>query len=159
MARNWTKLPFLLRVARRVVLVRAGTRVLGVLRTQRLLGTSNARVLEPNVPASREIATRYDSAFVTLERYGIASTCLTRSLILWSQLRRAGIDAVIRIGMQKGERERGRERGGERERERGREGGEAHAWVVVDDVVISDPPDVIERYAEFDGPLGERANG
>lgn len=109
-------------------MVRAGTRVLGVARTQRWLARVRAR--PAGGQAAREIGARYDWAFGGLARRGLSSTCLTRALIVWAELRRAGFDAIIRLGVERNERT-------------------AHAWVEVAGEPITDPPDVIARYAVF----------
>ena len=63
-------------------------------------------------------------------------TCLTRSLLLRSFLRRLGTDSELRVGVQFA-------------------GGEfaAHAWVEVAGQPINDAPDIATRYAAFDKPV------
>jgi hypothetical protein len=66
--------------------------------------------------------------------------CLTRSVYLQWLLRRRGIAADLRLGVQL-------------------QGGEllAHAWVEYAGVPINDAPDVAERYAPFERPLAAGA--
>ena len=63
-------------------------------------------------------------------------TCLTRSLLLRSFLRRFGTDCELRIGVQVVGNELA-----------------AHAWVELDGQPINDTPDVVARYAVFDRPV------
>ena len=60
------------------------------------------------------------------------TNCLQQSLVLWWLLRRRGIDADLRIGVRK-------------------EAGqfEAHAWVELAGVVLSDDMDVYQRFTPF----------
>ena len=60
-------------------------------------------------------------------------TCLPRSLVLWFLLRRQGVPAELRIGVQKREQQL-----------------EAHAWVEVDHRVINDAPDIAAEYQPFE---------
>jgi hypothetical protein len=60
-------------------------------------------------------------------------SCLPRSLVLWFLLRRQGVSAELRIGVQK------------------REGDlKAHAWVEVDRRVVNDTPDIATEYRPFE---------
>lgn len=63
-------------------------------------------------------------------------TCLTRSLLLRSFLRRLGTDSELRIGVHM-------ENGGLA----------AHAWVEFSGQPINDAPDIATRYAAFDKPV------
>jgi hypothetical protein len=70
-------------------------------------------------------------------RHGLyRATCLPRSLILWSLLRRRGIAGDLCIGVRK---------------DRGRL--EAHAWVELRGAVLNDRDDVCNRFAAFDRPI------
>lgn len=60
-------------------------------------------------------------------------TCLPRSLVLWFLLRRQGVAAELRIGVQKR-----------------RQHLEAHAWVEVDHRVVNDAPDIAAEYQPFE---------
>jgi transglutaminase superfamily protein len=60
-------------------------------------------------------------------------TCLPRSLVLWFLLRRQGVPAELRIGVQKR-----------------RQHLEAHAWVEVDHRVVNDAPDIAAEYRPFE---------
>lgn len=60
-------------------------------------------------------------------------TCLPRSLVLWFLLRRQGVPAELRIGVQRSEQQL-----------------EAHAWVEVDHRVVNDTPDIAARFPPFE---------
>ena len=60
-------------------------------------------------------------------------TCLPRSLVLWFLLRRQGVPAELRIGVQKRQQQL-----------------EAHAWVEVDHRVVNDAPDIAAEYPPFE---------
>ncbi|MDX2437132.1 MAG: lasso peptide biosynthesis B2 protein, partial [Acidobacteriota bacterium] len=64
------------------------------------------------------------------------STCLSKSLVLWSLLLRSGTDAEIRIGVFKDSDDFA-----------------AHAWVEVDGTPVNDTADVVERHEVFADPL------
>jgi hypothetical protein len=66
-------------------------------------------------------------------RYGLGSTCLEKSLILWWLLRREGIVSSVRIGARKATGKL-----------------EAHAWVERDGVALNEPGDDHRHYATFD---------
>ena len=65
-------------------------------------------------------------------------SCLRQSLLVWWLLRRRGVPAELRIGVQK------------------QEGFSAHAWVELDGQPVNDAPDVAERFAPFDDSLSAR---
>jgi hypothetical protein len=60
-------------------------------------------------------------------------SCLPRSLVLWFLLRRQGIPAELRIGVQKREQRL-----------------EAHAWVEVERRVVNDAPDIAALFPPFE---------
>jgi len=59
-------------------------------------------------------------------------SCLPRSLVLWFLLRRRGVPAELRIGVQKFQHQL-----------------KAHAWVEVDHRVVNDAPDIAAEYPPF----------
>jgi hypothetical protein len=63
-------------------------------------------------------------------------SCLPRSLVLWTLLRRGGLPAQIWVGVR-----------------RDRDQLEAHAWVELDGAVLNDAPDIRERFSAFEQPL------
>ena len=69
----------------------------------------------------------------------LPSSCLSRSVTLWWLLRRRGVPAEIRLGVQTGE-----------------DGLAAHAWVEVDGRPVNDATAPGERFAAFTGELMPR---
>jgi len=68
----------------------------------------------------------------------IRATCLRRSLLLWWLLRRDGIETVVKVGVQRGER-----------------GAlDAHAWVEYRGGPLNDTDDVAERFLPFERNFG-----
>lgn len=118
----------LLRIAGLAILVRAGTRLLGVTRMQRALARKARTPLAVDASRARELARSYCGALETAARNGLRTTCLIQSLIIWSELRRAGLAADIRIGLAKTDRLA------------------AHSWVEVDGVAVTDAPTEIARF-------------
>ena len=111
----------------------------------RLVGFRRVRAWAANRP---ERGLRHDlDAALTLARLvrgaGAWSVfrprCLTRSLVLVRLLRRAGLAAELRIGV-----------------DRRSPNFAAHAWVEHEGVALAEPEDVAARYATFDGPLEAR---
>lgn len=67
-------------------------------------------------------------------------TCLARSLLLQSMLRRGGVDCQLMIGVRMlGDRL------------------DAHAWIECSNVPINDEAGIASRYSAFDGPLAARS--
>lgn len=64
---------------------------------------------------------------------GLGSTCLEKSLALWSLLSREGIASAVRIGARKAAGKF-----------------QAHAWVERDGVALNEPGDEHPHYATFD---------
>jgi hypothetical protein len=65
-------------------------------------------------------------------------SCLQQSLLVWWVLRRKGMPAELRIGVQT------------------QEGFAAHAWVEVGGQPVNDAPDVAEHFAPFESSLSTR---
>jgi len=61
---------------------------------------------------------------------GFKGSCLTRSLVLWTLLRRRGVDSDLRVGF--------------RRREQRLEG---HAWVEYEGVPLNEDPTVVQTYS------------
>ena len=74
-------------------------------------------------------------------RYGLGSTCLEKSLALWSLLSREGTASSVRIGARKA--------GGKFE---------AHAWVELDGVALNEPRDEHRHYATFDAAFPRQSS-
>lgn len=118
----------------------AGVRLFGFGRTRRMLDRLAwpQRHAAPPTGSEAEVRARELARLVSIaaRRGPIAATCLRRALLLHWLLRREGIDAVVRIGVRRGEA-----------------GLEAHAWVEHRGRPIDDDASVAERYAPFDGDL------
>ena len=88
----------------------------------------------PARPGTRErpdVVEQLRLAAARVQRYSpLPGNCLSRSLVLWWQLRRRGLAPALRLGASLA-------------------GGTfaAHAWVEYDGQALNDSPDVIERYA------------
>jgi Transglutaminase-like superfamily len=67
-------------------------------------------------------------------RYPLRSDCLPRTIVLWSLLRRRGIEADIRIGVRSNSK-------GEFQ---------AHAWIEWNGQVFNDDADVASQYLPFE---------
>lgn len=72
----------------------------------------------------------------------VAPTCLRRSVTLVRELQRRGLAGVVHVGVRPA---------GDRI--------EAHAWVQVDDVVVNDEPEVVDRWARIAAGELERMSG
>lgn len=110
--------------------VRVGLRALGL---RRVLA-----MLDRRLPAAARCANADFVALRTARLVAVAArisggTCLARSIVLVTLLKRRGIPAELRIGVRKGER-----------------GFEAHAWVEAEGTILNDGPDVAERFTAFD---------
>ncbi len=91
-------------------------RVCGFHHSVRVLGWLSGSTSLSNAPAEGDLRPLAETIASTVQavarRHPLPSSCLSRSLVLWSLLRRWGIDSRLRIGVNK------------------QEGSfEAHAWV------------------------------
>ncbi len=114
-----------------LLLVRVGLRALGLRRVlallDRRLTSATAEGADNNFLALRTARLVAAAARLT------GGTCLARSIVLVSLLKRRGIPAELRIGVRKAEG-----------------GFEAHAWVEAGGTILNDGPDVAQRFAAFD---------
>jgi hypothetical protein len=102
-----------------------------------------ARWAPVGLPAGEDEATRIACGRAAARlvdaaaRHGLCKgSCLQRSLVLWSLLRRRGLDCDLRIGVRKQAANL-----------------QAHAWVAYHGAVLNDGADVSKRYAPFDGAI------
>jgi hypothetical protein len=79
-----------------------------------------------------------------------SANCLQRSLVLWTLLRRHGVESDLRIGVRKAD---GRTASQADTSTPANGAFEAHAWVEWQGVVLNDAPDVRRRYAPFERPI------
>ena len=126
-ALTWPERAVLLHAWLLFPLVALGLRVLGYSRSRRwLLGASHDATRHDHVEAARTARLVRGAAAWSLPR----PSCLTRSLVLERLLRRSGLEAELRIGV-----------------ERPDGAFAAHAWVEHAGVPLSEPEVVDERYA------------
>jgi len=118
-------------------IVAASLKTVGLRRTQSWL-TRNS--LGPMVPPTEQTRANVRRAAqmvaVACRQYPFRSNCLPRTIVLWSLLRRGGIDADVRIGVRCNT-----------------EGAvKAHAWLEWNGEVINDAADVAREYLPFNRP-------
>lgn len=116
----------------------AGLRVLGLSRFQAWLGRSRLPAQSP--PTFDEMATIGALVNIAANYAPGPATCLTRSLLLIWLLRRRGVSADLRIGVQLAQGKL-----------------DAHAWVEYAGKPINDAQDVAERFAAFNEPLSSES--
>ncbi len=123
----------------RLPLAHAAMRIGGLGRAQRWLGGSVGDAASP----SHDDAATWRRRALALRRVGARLPgvhCLSRSLCLWIWMRRAGLDARLRIGV----------RGAD---EAGPEAGiESHSWVELDAEPIDDTAESVSRFRVVDWP-------
>lgn len=109
----------------------------------RLLGLRLSRNFFAWFPAQKVSPVRADHSLRQAKRtaglvqaaayHGIhRASCLPRSLVLWSLLRRAGIAAEVRIGVRKEDREL-----------------RAHAWVECAGIILNDSAGIADEFPPF----------
>ena len=121
-----------------LLLTRIGLRVAGLSRWKAVLtrlAPRRTRLASASLPAA-------DARRITRIQQGVYrhlrwhANCLERSLALWWQLGRRGIESDLRIGARK---------------EAGRF--EAHAWVELGNAVLNDSGETHTHFAPFDGSI------
>jgi len=122
--------------------VATSLKTVGLRRTQWWL-TRNS--LSPLVPPTEQTRAKVRRAAqmlaVACRLHPLRSSCLPRTIVLWSLLRRRGIDADIRIGARS-------DSNGEFQ---------AHAWLEWNGEVLNDAVDVGSQYFPFDRAPFDRA--
>jgi transglutaminase-like putative cysteine protease len=122
-------------------IVATSLKTVGLRRTQSWLGRNG---LGPTVPSTEQTRVNVRRAAqmvaVACRRHPLRSSCLPRTIVLWSLLRRRGIDADVRIGVRCDT-----------------EGAvKAHAWLEWNGEVLNDAADIARRYVPFDRPAFEQ---
>jgi transglutaminase superfamily protein len=121
--------------------VATSLKTLGLRRTQSWL-TRNS--LGPMVPSTEQTRTNVRRAAqmvaVACRRRPLPSSCLPRTIVLWSLLRRRGIATDVRIGARSNSQ-------GEFQ---------AHAWLEWNGEVLNDVADVGRQYLPFNGSAFDR---
>lgn len=115
-------------------IVAASLKTLGLRRTQLwLIRTSPGPVVPQTEQTRANVRRTAQMMAVACRRQPLRSTCLPRSIVLWSLLRRRGIASDIRIGARTNSQ-------GEFQ---------AHAWLEWNGKVLNDVPDVGRQYLPF----------
>ena len=122
-------------------IVATSLKTVGLRRTQSWL-TRNS--LAPTVPRTEQTRANVRRAAqmvaVACRRHPLRSSCLPRTIVLWSLLRRRGIEADVRIGVRCDT-----------------EGAvKAHAWLEWNGEVLNDAADVGIQYLPFKRPAFDR---
>jgi len=122
-------------------IVATSLKTVGLRRTQSWLGRDG---LGPTVPPTEQTRANVRRAAqmltVACRRQPLRSSCLPRTIVLWSLLRRRGIDTDIRIGVR-----------GDTEPKF-----QAHAWLEWNGEVLNDAADVGSQYLPFNGAAFDR---
>ncbi|MDJ0925947.1 MAG: lasso peptide biosynthesis B2 protein [Acidimicrobiia bacterium] len=135
---NWSQRRALLFALVALPLATLSLRVLGLKRTMGVVPPTRSGKSLGSSEDQFNDARRLAYLVGLAARRGIGRpNCLSRSVVLWSLLRRRGLAGEIRLGV------------------RGGNGTTPlfHAWVEYDGAVINDVPDVAERYSPFAGTI------
>jgi hypothetical protein len=133
-ALSWERKRLLLEALGLMAFVPIGFRLLGVPRTQAVIGrwrsgqSTNSEIALVTIRQARR------SLQMVKRATGLDGTCLSRSFALWTMLGRRGIETDLLIGYRKSE---GRFEG--------------HAWLEYQGVPINEQPDVIATYTLANG--------
>jgi hypothetical protein len=121
--------------------VATSLKTVGLRRTQSWLGRNGVR---PTIPATEQTRSNVRRAAqmvaVACRRNPLRSSCLPRTIVLWSLLRRRGIAADVRIGVRS-------DRRGEFE---------AHAWLEWNGEVLNDAAEIGSHYRPFNRAASDR---
>ncbi len=122
-------------------IVATSLKTVGLRRTRSWLGRSG---LGPTIPSTEQTRANVRRAAqmvaVACRRHPLRSSCLPRTIVLWSVLRRRGIDADVRIGVRSDSQ-------GEFQ---------AHAWLEWNGEVLNDDAEIGSQYLPFNGPAFDR---
>jgi hypothetical protein len=113
-----------------LLIVQIGLRTLSFSRLRRFLGLEHAKPLESETDDSATADRIRRLVSMAARNHVVSMTCLPRALALEWLLRRRGISAELRIGVQRGD-----------------DGVVAHAWVECQGRAVGEPGDVEERYS------------
>ena len=145
-AESWSSLSrsdraLLISVVFLLPIVATSLKTVGLRKTQSWLGRNTLAPTDPPTEQTRANVRR--AAYlvaVACRRHPVRSGCLPRTIVLWSLLRRLGIDADVRIGVRcdtEGEVQ-------------------AHAWLEWNGEVLNDAADVARQYLPFNRPAFDR---
>jgi len=118
-------------------IVAVSLKTVGLQRTQSWLAGSARASICPTTEQTRAAVRRTVQIVATAYRlHPVRSSCLPRTVILWSLLQRRGIGADVRIGVRYNTQ-------GEFE---------SHAWLEWNGEVLNDAAEVAEQYLPFNSP-------
>ena len=121
--------------------VATSLKTLGLRRTQSWLAGNALATTGPSIEQTRvNVRRAAKMVAAACRQYPLSSSCLPRTVVLWSLLRRGGIDADVRIGVR-----------GDAQSEF-----QAHAWLEWNGEVINDVRDVAREYLPFNRSAFER---
>ena len=123
-------------------IVATSLKTVGLRRTQSWLTRNSLGPMVPPTEQTRANARRAaQMVAVACRRHPVRSGCLPRTIVLWSLLRRRGIDADVRIGVRCGNEDEF----------------QAHAWLEWNGEVLNDAADVGSQYLPFNGAAFDQA--
>ena len=123
-------------------IVATSLKTVGLRRTQSWLTRNSLGPMAPPTEQTRANARRAaQMVAAACRRHPVRSGCLPRTIVLWSLLRRRGIDADVRIGVRCGNEDEFH----------------AHAWLEWNGEVLNDAADVGSQYLPFNGTAFDQA--
>jgi len=122
-------------------IVATSLKTVGLRRTQSWITTNSLGPMVPPTEQTRANVRRATQMVAAACRlYPLRSSCLPRTIVLWSLLQHRGIEADVRIGVR-----------------RDTEGAaKAHAWLEWNGEVLNDAADVARQYLPFNRPAFDR---
>src|SRR5262245_827284 len=122
-------------------IVATSLKTVGVRRTQSWLAGNALAPTRPSIEQTRANVRRAaQMVAAACRQLPLCNGCLPRTIVLWTLLRRAGIDTDIRIGVRCDTQEEF----------------QAHAWLEWNGQVINDAGDVAREYLPFNRPAFDR---
>jgi len=117
-----------------IALVKLAVRVLGFRRTLKIIEWSTRDVALDRTPTQAEVRRAARKVIVAAALYPGRAKCLEQSLVLYLSLRRMGIDARLRLGVQSFPFA-------------------AHAWVEVNGEPVWEDPEMVQGFAALSGSI------
>lgn len=122
-------------------IVATSLKTMGLRRTQSWLTRSSlGKMIPPTEQTRANVRRAAQMVAVACRRYPLRSSCLPRTIVLWSLLRRRGLDTNVRIGV-RGDAEANFQ---------------AHAWLEWNGEVLNDAAEVGSQYLPFNRPVFDR---
>jgi len=118
-------------------IVAASLKTVGLQRTQSWLAGNARAPMRPTTEQTRAGVRRAVNIVATAYRlHPVRSSCLPRTVVLWSLLQRRGIGTEVRIGVRYNTQDQF----------------ESHAWLEWNGEVLNDVADVVGQYLPFNSP-------